>query len=175
MKTRTVMQDMQDDASCYKRQPDSSLEATRDVKMLQFESNHVLHSPIFRLFEKTNHLLDVQLPHLRPNCNSTCKCNQHAPFTTVIHSDSCCHWKLENLEMGTVELQIIQATLRTAPRIFWVKLFRQISGDPTWRDTQPDTPSISETRWDLLVFFLNLGLSENSVPLHPMVNDHYPY
>ena len=21
----------------------------------------------------------------------------------------------------------------------------------------------------------NLGLSENSVPLHPMVNDHYPY
>ena len=22
---------------------------------------------------------------------------------------------------------------------------------------------------------LDLGLSENSVPLHPMVNDHYPY
>ena len=21
----------------------------------------------------------------------------------------------------------------------------------------------------------NMGLSENSVPLHPMVNDHYPY
>ena len=21
----------------------------------------------------------------------------------------------------------------------------------------------------------NVGLSENSVPLHPMVNDHYPY
>jgi hypothetical protein len=21
----------------------------------------------------------------------------------------------------------------------------------------------------------HLGLSENSVPLHPMVNDHYPY
>jgi len=25
----------------------------------------------------------------------------------------------------------------------------------------------------LLIF--HLGLSENSVPLHPMVNDHYPY
>jgi hypothetical protein len=23
--------------------------------------------------------------------------------------------------------------------------------------------------------FSNMGLSENSVPLHPMVNDHYPY
>ena len=23
--------------------------------------------------------------------------------------------------------------------------------------------------------FRNMGLSENSVPLHPMVNDHYPY
>ena len=22
---------------------------------------------------------------------------------------------------------------------------------------------------------IHLGLSENSVPLHPMVNDHYPY
>ena len=22
---------------------------------------------------------------------------------------------------------------------------------------------------------LEMGLSENSVPLHPMVNDHYPY
>ena len=22
---------------------------------------------------------------------------------------------------------------------------------------------------------MNMGLSENSVPLHPMVNDHYPY
>ena len=27
------------------------------------------------------------------------------------------------------------------------------------------------------MFFLgkNMGLSESSVPLHPMVNDHYPY
>ena len=23
--------------------------------------------------------------------------------------------------------------------------------------------------------FIHMGLSENSVPLHPMVNDHYPY
>ena len=25
------------------------------------------------------------------------------------------------------------------------------------------------------VKFFNVGLSENSVPLNPMVNDHYPY
>ena len=28
---------------------------------------------------------------------------------------------------------------------------------------------------DLLPNWWDLGLSENSVPLHPMVNDHYPY
>ena len=26
-----------------------------------------------------------------------------------------------------------------------------------------------------IVIFPNMGLSENSVPLNPMVNDHYPY
>ena len=26
-----------------------------------------------------------------------------------------------------------------------------------------------------IIVFLYMGLSENSVPLHPMVNDHYPY
>ena len=26
-----------------------------------------------------------------------------------------------------------------------------------------------------LGMYLHMGLSENSVPLHPMVNDHYPY
>ena len=25
------------------------------------------------------------------------------------------------------------------------------------------------------IWFYNMGVSENSVPLNPMVNDHYPY
>ena len=132
MKTQIVMQfharNMQDDASCYtlkeQKRPDSSVEALRDVKMLQFKSNRVLQSPIFRLLEKTNQLLDVQLPHLSLNCNSSCKCNQHVP-----NDSCCCHWK--NLERDMVE---IPAMLQHAPRIFRVKL-RQISGRKTWRFT----------------------------------------
>ena len=33
----------------------------------------------------------------------------------------------------------------------------------------------AEIRDFILWTHLNMGLSENSVPLHPMVNDHYPY
>ena len=29
--------------------------------------------------------------------------------------------------------------------------------------------------FNLQLCFVHMGLSENSVPLHPMVNDHYPY
>ena len=31
------------------------------------------------------------------------------------------------------------------------------------------------TKYDKDSIIVYLGLSENSVPLHPMVNDHYPY
>jgi hypothetical protein len=34
---------------------------------------------------------------------------------------------------------------------------------------QPNPPEINIT------FETHLGVSENSVPLNPMVNDHYPY
>ena len=32
-----------------------------------------------------------------------------------------------------------------------------------------------QTSDDIWCFVSDMGLSENSVPLHPMVNDHYPY
>ena len=30
-------------------------------------------------------------------------------------------------------------------------------------------------KWDFRIQRIHMGLSENSVPLHPMVNDHYPH
>ena len=38
-------------------------------------------------------------------------------------------------------------------------------------DTKPRAPWLRH----LHLLVLHMGLSENSVPLHPMVNDHYPY
>ena len=39
----------------------------------------------------------------------------------------------------------------------------------------PPPKKSEQFNWFNWVWLMNIGLSENSVPLHPMVNDHYPY
>ena len=53
------------------------------------------------------------------------------------------------------ELRIYQWFFLMVYQLFWTQ---------TWGSTGPQD-------WS----FLTLGVSENSVPLNPMVNDHYPY
>ena len=39
----------------------------------------------------------------------------------------------------------------------------------------PSNPTHTLKFMDGVIYLTNMGLSENSVPLNPMVNDHYPY
>ena len=61
--------------------------------------------------------------------------------------------------------------LRRQRRSSWK--FSQVPGR-SQRSQCQKKPS-EQFNWFNWVWLMNMGLSENSVPLHPMVNDHYPY
>ena len=61
---------------------------------------------------------------------------------------------------------------RNPPSLFAYFFNADVSKDGRFQD--PSTPTNEPAKHPINLSFPQMGLSENSVPLHPMVNDHYP-